>query len=175
FFQAREGANPYYQDLPAIVRQAMDDFKKLTGRAYKPFDYEGHPDADRVIVILGSGGETCAETVGKLNADGARTGVVKVRLYRPFSVADFASVIPKSTRSIAVLDRTKEPGSLGEPLYLDVAAALRQAGEDGLLENPQSITLIGGRYGLGSKEFTPAMVKAVFDELGKPTPKREFT
>lgn len=175
FFQAREAGNSHYRDLTAIVREAMDDFAKLTGRAYKPFDYEGHPEADRVVIIIGSGGEACAETVEKLNADGARTGVVKVRLFRPFSVADFVSVLPKSTRAIAVLDRTKEPGAPGEPLYLDVAAALRQAGDQGLLDDPQSITLIGGRYGLGSKEFTPAMVKAVFDELENPAPKREFT
>lgn len=175
FFQAREAGNTHHRAVAAIVREAMDAFAALTGRAYKPFDYEGHPEADRVVIILGSGGETCAETVEKLNAAGGRTGVVKVRLYRPFSVADFVSVLPKTTRSIAVLDRTKEPGALGEPLYLDVAAALRQAGDQGLIDDPQSITLIGGRYGLGSKEFTPAMVKAVFDELEKPAPKREFT
>jgi pyruvate-ferredoxin/flavodoxin oxidoreductase len=175
FFQAREAGNTHHLAVAQIVKEAMATFADLTGRSYKLFDYEGHPEADRVVVILGSGGETCAETVAKLNATGARTGVVKVRLFRPFSVADFVAALPKTTRSIAVLDRTKEPGALGEPLYLDVAAALRQAGEDGLLENPQSVTLIGGRYGLGSKEFTPAMVKAVFDELEKPKPKREFT
>jgi pyruvate-ferredoxin/flavodoxin oxidoreductase len=175
FFQAREAGNTHHRAVADIVREAMTAFAGLTGRAYKLFDYEGHPEADRVVVILGSGGEACAETVAKLNAGGARTGVVKVRLFRPFSVADFVAALPKTTRSIAVLDRTKEPGAPGEPLYLDVAAALRQAGEDGLLDDPQSVTLIGGRYGLGSKEFTPGMIKAVFDELEKPKPKREFT
>ena len=175
FFQAREGCNLYYQALPGIVKEAMDAFAKVTGRAYKPFDYEGAPDAERVIVMMGSGAEAAAETVGWLNANGQKTGVLKVRLYRPFAVEDFAAVLPKSVKSIAVLDRTKEPGALGEPLYLDVAAALRQAETLGLLENTAAIRLIGGRYGLGSKEFTPAMVKAVFDELLKPAPKLQFT
>jgi pyruvate-ferredoxin/flavodoxin oxidoreductase len=123
FFQAREACNGYYQDLPRIVKEAMAAFAARTGRVYQPFDYEGAPDADRVIVIMGSGGEAVAETVGWLNENGQKTGVVKVRLYRPFSVADFAAVLPKSVKSIAVLDRTKEPGALGEPLYLDVLAA----------------------------------------------------
>jgi pyruvate-ferredoxin/flavodoxin oxidoreductase len=175
FFQAREACNAYYQDLPRIVKEAMADFGARTGRVYQPFDYEGAPDADRVIVIMGSGAEAVAETVGWLNENGQKTGVVKVRLYRPFSVADFAAVLPKSVKSIAVLDRTKEPGALGEPLYLDVLGALRQAETMGLLTDTHAIRVIGGRYGLGSKEFTPAMVKAVFDELTKPTPKPEFT
>jgi pyruvate/2-oxoacid:ferredoxin oxidoreductase alpha subunit len=153
----------------------MADFAAQTGRAYKPFDYEGDPEADRVIVIMGSGGEAVAETVGWLNANGQKTGVVKVRLYRPFSVEDFAAVLPKSVKSIAVLDRTKEPGALGEPLYLDVSAALRLADSAGWLKDTHAIRLIGGRYGLGSKEFTPAMIKAVFDELLKPSPKPVFT
>jgi pyruvate-ferredoxin/flavodoxin oxidoreductase len=175
FFQAREACNAYYKDLPRIVKEAMAEFGARTGRVYQPFDYEGAPDADRVIVIMGSGGEAVGETVGWLNENGQKTGVVKVRLYRPFSVADFAAVLPKSVKSIAVLDRTKEPGALGEPLYLDVLGALRQAETMGLLTNTSAIRVIGGRYGLGSKEFTPAMVKAVFDELTKPTPKPEFT
>jgi pyruvate-ferredoxin/flavodoxin oxidoreductase len=175
FFQAREAGNPYYIELPRLVKEAMADFAARTGRAYKPFDYEGDPEADRVIVIMGSGGEAVAETVGWLNANGQKTGVVKVRLYRPFSVEDFAAVLPKSVKSIAVLDRTKEPGALGEPLYLDVSAALRLADSAGWLKDTHAIRLIGGRYGLGSKEFTPAMIKAVFDELLKPSPKPVFT
>jgi pyruvate-ferredoxin/flavodoxin oxidoreductase len=175
FFQAREAGNPYYAVLPKLVREAMDSFAACTGRAYKPFDYEGAADADRVIVIMGSGGEAVAETVGWLNENGAKTGVVKVRLYRPFSVEDFAAALPKSVKSIAVLDRTKEPGSLGEPLYLDVVAALRQADTRGLMTDTHRIRVTGGRFGLGSKEFNPAMVKAVFDELAKPSPKPEFT
>ncbi len=175
FFQAREAGNPFYAELPRLVREAMDDFAERTGRAYKPFDYEGDPEAERVIVIMGSGGEAVAETVGWLNEHGGKTGVIKVRLYRPFSVEDFAAMLPKSVKSIAVLDRSKEPGALGEPLYLDVSAALRQADSAGLLKDTHMIRLIGGRYGLGSKEFTPAMIKAVFDELTKPSPKQVFT
>jgi pyruvate-ferredoxin/flavodoxin oxidoreductase len=175
FFQAREGCNPFYQELPRLVKEAMDAFAARTGRTYQPFDYEGAPDADRVIVIMGSGAEAAGETVGWLNENGRKTGIVKVRLYRPFSVEDFAAALPKSVKSIAVLDRTKEPGALGEPLYLDVVAALRQAETLGLLKDTQAIKVIGGRYGLGSKEFTPAMVKAVFDELSKSSPKPVFT
>lgn len=175
FFQAREAANPFYQVLPELVKEAMTAFGERTGRFYQPFDYEGAPDAEEIMVMMGSGAEAVAETVGCLNEAGRKTGVVKVRLYRPFSVADFAAVLPRSVRSIAVLDRTKEPGALGEPLYLDVVAALRQAESAGLLDQTQSIRVIGGRYGLGSKEFTPAMVKAVFDELLKPRPKQVFT
>lgn len=175
FFQAREGCNRYYQEVPRLVKEAMDAFAARTGRAYKPFDYEGAPDADRVIVIMGSGAEAVGETVGWLNENGHKTGVVKVRLYRPFSVEDFASVLPKTVKSIAVLDRTKEPGALGEPLYLDVVGALRLAETAGWLSNTAAIRVIGGRYGLGSKEFTPAMVKAVFEELAKDAPKLEFT
>jgi pyruvate-ferredoxin/flavodoxin oxidoreductase len=175
FFQARESCNSYYTEVPRLVRQAMEAFAARTGRSYKPFDYEGAPDADRVIVIMGSGAEAVGETVGWLNENGGKTGVVKVRLYRPFSVGDFASVLPKTVKSIAVLDRTKEPGALGEPLFLDVLGALRQADAAGLLKDTHHIRVIGGRYGLGSKEFTPAMVKAVFDELTKTSPKPVFT
>ena len=175
FFQAREGGNTFYNELPRLVKEAMDAFATQTGRAYKPFDYEGAPDAERVVVIMGSGAEAAGETVGSLNESGEKTGVVKVRLYRPFSVEDFAATLPKTVKSIAVLDRTKEPGALGEPLYLDVVAALRQAETKGLMKDTHSIQVIGGRYGLGSKEFTPAMVKSVFDELSKPAPKQVFT
>jgi len=175
FFQAREASNAYYSDLPRLVKEAMGAFAALTGRSYKPFSYEGAPDADRVIVIMGSGGEAVAETVGALNEKGEKIGVIKVRLYRPFSVEDFAAVMPKTVKSIAVLDRTKEPGALGEPLYLDVVEAIRQCGLRGLMEDTHKLTIIGGRYGLGSKEFNPSMVKAVFDELKKSSPKPIFT
>ncbi|MGD9417408.1 MAG: pyruvate:ferredoxin (flavodoxin) oxidoreductase [Verrucomicrobiota bacterium JB025] len=175
FFQAREGSNPFYDALPKLVKEAMDEFARRTGRQYKPFDYEGPEDAERVIVIMGSGAEAAGEAVGRLAAEGEKVGLVKVRLYRPFSVEDFAATLPKTVKSIAVLDRTKEPGALGEPLYLDVVGALRQAETMGLMENTSAITVIGGRYGLGSKEFTPAMVKATFDELSKETPKPDFT
>jgi pyruvate-ferredoxin/flavodoxin oxidoreductase len=175
FFQAREGCNTFYQEVPRLVKEAMADFAACTGRAYKPFDYEGHPEADRVVIIMGSGAEAVGETVGFLNETGEKVGVIKVRLYRPFAVEDFASVMPKTVKSIAVLDRTKEPGALGEPLYLDVVGALRQADTAGWMKDTHTIRVIGGRYGLGSKEFTPAMVKAVFDELTKPAPKQVFT
>ncbi len=175
FFQAREAGNGYYNDLPRMVKEAMGAFAALTGRSYKPFSFEGAPDAERVIVIMGSGGEAVAETANALNEGGEKTGVIKVRLYRPFSVEDFAAVLPKTVKSIAVLDRTKEPGALGEPLYLDVVEALRQAELRGLLKDTHKLTVIGGRYGLGSKEFNPGMVKAVFDELKKSSPKQTFT
>lgn len=175
FFQAREAGNPYYHDLPRLVKEAMGAFAALTGRSYKPFNFEGAPDAEKVIVIMGSGAEATAETVHALNAGGEKTGVVKVRLYRPFSVEDFAAILPKTVKKIAVLDRTKEPGALGEPLYLDVVEALRQAELRGLMKDTHKLTVIGGRYGLGSKEFNPAMVKSVFDELSKPSPKQMFT
>ncbi|KAB2641916.1 MAG: pyruvate:ferredoxin (flavodoxin) oxidoreductase [Verrucomicrobia bacterium] len=175
FFQAREGCNVFYDALPGLVREAMDAFAARTGRAYQPFDYEGDPAAERVIVMMGSGAEAAGEAVGWLNANGEKTGLVKVRLFRPFSVADFAAALPRTVKSIAVLDRTKEPGAVGEPLYLDVVAALRQAETLGLMQATHQIRVIGGRYGLGSKEFTPSMVVAVFDELAKPTPKLTFT
>ena len=175
FFQAREGCNLFYDALPGLVREAMDAFAARTGRAYKPFDYEGDPAAERVVIMMGSGAEAAGEAVGWLNENGEKTGLVKVRLYRPFSVVDFAAALPKTVKSIAVLDRTKEPGAVGEPLFLDVVAALRQADTLGLMKDTHQIRVIGGRYGLGSKEFTPSMVKAVFDELAKSAPKLTFT
>jgi len=171
FFQARETANPFYAATPGIVEAALVEFARLTGRAYRLFEYFGAPDAERIMVIMGSGAETAAATAGFLNAadpGGTRLGVVQVRLYRPFSVAHFLAALPDTVQSIAVLDRTKEPGGTGEPLYLDVLTTLAQAYSSG-----QRATLpkvIGGRYGLSSKDFTPAMVKAVFDELAKPKP-----
>ncbi len=176
FFQARESINRFYDAIPGITQETMDQFAKLTGRSYHLFDYEGHPEAERVLVIMGSGAETAAETAAWLNANGEKTGVVKVRLYRPFSVKAFAQALPATVRSIAVLDRTKEPGAVGEPLYVDVVTALREAELAGWFK-PRGgrITITGGRYGLSSKEFNPAMVLGVFAELGRPTPKNPFT
>ena len=170
FFQMQEARNPYYAACPEIVGDTMDRFAKLTGRRYKLFDYLGDPEAERLIVIMCSGGETVNETVEHLNAGGGKVGVIKVHLYRPFSAQHLAAALPDSVRSIAVLDRTKEHGAVGEPLYMDVVTALAQSKSNG-----KDITVIGGRYGLSSKEFTPAMVKAVFDELAKDDPQNGFT
>jgi pyruvate-ferredoxin/flavodoxin oxidoreductase len=176
FFQARESINRFYDVAPAITQETMDKFAQLTGRSYHLFDYEGHPEAERVIVIMGSGAETAAETSAWLNANGEKTGVLKVRLYRPFSAKAFAAALPRTVRSLAVLDRTKEPGAVGEPLYVDVVTALREAELAGWF-SPRGgrLTIVNGRYGLSSKEFTPAMVLAVFAELDKPQPKNPFT
>ena len=173
FFQGRETINPYYIACPDIVQAAMDKFATLTGRQYKLFDYVGAPDADRVIVLMGSGCDPVHETVEYLNAHGEKVGVIKVRLYRPFSMKHFINAIPKSVKTIGVLDRCKEPGSTGEPLYQDVIVAVNEAMSNGA---PWSAypRIIGGRYGLSSKEFTPSMIKAVFDEMKKPTPKNHF-
>ncbi len=168
YFQMRETVNPFYEVTPAITQEAMDKFAQVTGRHYNLFDYFGHPEAERVVVIMGSGGETAEETVMHLAAKGEKVGAVRVRLYRPFPGDYFLKALPKSVKSIAVLDRTKEPGASGEPLYLDVVNALVEGGKSG-------IKVIGGRYGLSSKEFTPAMVKAALDELSKPEPKTHFT
>ncbi len=168
FFQARERANPFYRDCSAVVAETMERFAKKVGRPYAPYEYCGATDAERVIVAMGSACETIAETVDSLNARGERVGVVKVRLYRPFDARSFAECLPHSVQAIAILDRTKEPGSVGEPLYLDVLGALREAS----LEVP---LVIGGRFGLSSKEFTPAMVKSVLDELKKDQPKNHYT
>ncbi|MCK6553044.1 pyruvate:ferredoxin (flavodoxin) oxidoreductase [Candidatus Binatia bacterium] len=175
FFQAREAGNRFYSECPAIVQEAMDRFAALTGRAYRLFDYHGDPAADRVVVVMGSGAETTHETVDWLCARGEKVGVLRVRLYRPFSVADFARALPPTVRTIAVLDRTKEPGAIGEPLYLDVVAALREARDGGIAQFAGDPVVVGGRFGLSSKEFTPAMVKAVFDNLAAAPPKNHFT
>jgi len=172
FFQSRERANPFYDAFPQVVQDAMDRFGALTGRRYALFDYVGAPDAERVIVLMGSGAETAHETVEHLTARGEKVGVLKVRLYRPFSPAALLAALPATARAVAVLDRCKEPGADGEPLYKDVVTALAQAATDGTRAMPK---VIGGRYGLASKEFTPGMVKAVFDELAATAPKREFT
>lgn len=175
FFQSREAGNKFYNACPAIVQAEMDRFAKLTGRQYKLFDYYGHAEADRVVMLMGSAAGATKEYVDWANARGEKLGVVIVRLYRPFDVAALIAALPTTVKSIAVLDRTKEPGALGEPLYLDVVAALHSARAAGTTPFAKDPLVIGGRYGLSSKEFTPAMVKAVFDELGKKDPKPTFT
>ncbi|HRF30004.1 MAG TPA: pyruvate:ferredoxin (flavodoxin) oxidoreductase [Azonexus sp.] len=175
FFQCREAQNPWFDAFPGIVQQSMDRYAALTGRQYRLFDYVGAPDAERVIVLMGSGAETVQETVDDLVAGGERVGVLKVRLYRPWSPAALLAALPASVRSIAVLDRTKEPGADGEPLFKDVLVALA---EDAASETPRFAAMpkvIGGRYGLGSKEFTPAMVAAAFAACGEALPRRRFT
>lgn len=174
FFQGRETVNPYYEKTPAIAQGAMDKFAKLTGRQYKLFDYVGHPEAERVIVLMGSGAEAVEETVNFLVAKGEKIGAIKVRLYRPFSVKDMMNAFPKSTKSVAVLDRSKEPGSIGEPLYQDIINAFSETMAEGNLDFDFP-KIIGGRYGLSSKEFTPGMIKAVYDELLKEKSKNHFT
>jgi pyruvate-ferredoxin/flavodoxin oxidoreductase len=167
YFQGRETVNPYYNACPGIVQKTMDKFASVVGRKYNLFDYVGAPDAERVIILMCSGAETAGETALYLNGRGEKVGVVKVRLYRPFSMEHLLNALPKSVKTVAVLDRTKEPGAGGEPLYLDVVNAF--------VEGNRQIKVIGGRYGLSSKEFTPAMVKGVFDEMLKPQPKNHFT
>ena len=175
YFQGRETVNPYYAAAPGIVQEAMDRFAEITGRRYSLFQYVGDPQAERVIVMMGSGAETAEEAIEALNAAGEKFGLLKVRLYRPFDGRAMVAALPPTVRRIAVLDRTKEPGANGEPLYQDVAAALLEAFLDGSAALQSLPKIVGGRYGLGSKEFTPAMVKGVFDELAKDQPKNHFT
>ncbi len=175
YFQGRETVNPFYQATPGIVQETMDQFAQVVGRQYHLFDYVGAPDAERVIVIMGSGAEVAQETVEYLTARGEKVGVLKVHLFRPFSVQHFAQALPTTVKKIAVLDRTKEPGATGEPLYMDVVTAINEALTEGWATFAVAPRIIGGRYGLASKEFTPAMVKAVFDELLKEHPKNHFT
>jgi pyruvate-ferredoxin/flavodoxin oxidoreductase len=175
FFQMREAGNTFYLKTPEIVQKAMDKFAKLTGRTYHLFDYYGAPDATEVIVIMGSGAETAEETVQFLNKEGKKVGVVNVRLYRPFSVEHFLKCLPATVKTIAVMDRTKEPGAVGEPLYQDVITALSEGVAAGTLPFKIAPRVIGGRYGLSSKEFTPAMVKGIFVEMAKDAPKNHFT
>ncbi len=175
YFQARETVNPFYRRTPGIVAQAMDRFAELTGRRYRPFEYFGPADAERVVVLMGSAVETARETVDALSARGEAVGVVAVHLYRPFSAEHFLAAIPRTTRAVAVLDRTKEPGASGEPLYVDIVTTLAEAVHGGTLPTADAPRVIGGRYGLSSKEFTPAMLKAVLDELARPQPKNHFT
>ncbi len=173
YFQGRETVNTFYNNTPGIVEAVMNEFATLTGRKYGLFEYTGAPDAEHIAIVMGSGAETVEETVKALNAAGRKTGVIVVRLYRPFSLAHFINVLPASVKSIAVLDRTKESGAAGEPMYQDVLATLVEAFQQGKIKSLPKI--IGGRYGLSSKEFTPAMVKAVYDELLKDNPKNGFT
>ncbi|MCF8067028.1 MAG: pyruvate:ferredoxin (flavodoxin) oxidoreductase [Desulfobacterales bacterium] len=167
YFQGREAANPFYEQIPQTVEDYMKKVSALTGRNYRLFDYVGHPEADRVVIAMGSGCETIEEVINHMNADGERVGLVKVRLFRPFSVDHFLSVLPATADRITVLDRTKEPGALGDPLYQDICTAYMERGE-----MPE---IYGGRYGLGSKEFTPAMVKAVYGNMKVAGPKNHFT
>ncbi len=173
FFQSREAVNKYYDAAPAIIKKVMEKFAGLSGRKYSLFDYSGAPDAERVVVIMGSGADTVQETAEYLNKSGEKTGVIKVRVYRPFSVEDFLSALPKTVKSIAVLDRTKEAGSVGEPLYGDALSAAALGVNEGRISRLP--VMVGGRYGLGSKEFTPCMAKAVFDNLKAAKPKNHFT
>src|SRR5262252_1851312 len=175
FFQAREAANGFYDACPAVVERTMQAFAARTGRRYGLFEYVGDPAAERVIVLMGSGAETVHETVEYLTARGEKVGVLKVRLYRPFARSAFLAALPKTVRTLAVLDRTKEPGAPGDPLYLDVTTALAEAHADGVSPFAVPPRIIAGRYGLSSKEFTPAMIKAIFDEITQEKPKHHFT
>ena len=175
FFQIRETANAYYDTCPATVQAAMDKFAQVVGRQYRLFDYVGAPDAERVIVMMGSGAEAAEEAVEALNARGEKVGLVKVRLYRPFSIKHLYEALPVTVRNIAVLDRTKEAGAAGEPLYLDVVNAIQEGQRQGYGSVKLWPIVIGGRYGLSSKEFTPAMVKSVYDNLNLAKPKEHFT
>ncbi len=171
YFQARESVNSFYQALPDALQKLMDQFAGLTGRQYQVFEYLGAEDAERVIILMGSGAETVEETVCYLNSQGASVGMIKVRLFRPFDAKRLVAALPVQCKKIAVLDRTKEPGADGEPLYKDVVTALAQNSRGGAAFP----TIIGGRYGLSSKEFTPGMVNAIYDELARAQPKQEFT
>ena len=173
YFQARETVNPFYARVPAVVQEMMDRLGERTGRGYRLVEYSGHPEAERAIVVMGSGAETARETAAHLQERGERVGVAHVRLYRPFPARELAQALPASVTQVAVLDRTKEPGSFGEPLFLDVLAALNDAHAEG--ERPSMPHVIGGRYGLSSKEFSPGMVAAIFAELERERPKRRFT
>ena len=175
YFQARETVNPYYDAMPAIVQKAMDKFAKLTGRQYKLYEYAGASDAERVMILMGSGADAAEETMQHLTAHGEKVGILKVRLYRPFAADELLKAIPVTARSIAVLDRTKEPGADGEPLYKDVVTAIAEAFTSGSGRFATMPRVVGGRYGLSSKEFTPGMIKSVFDELKKDQPKNHFT
>jgi pyruvate-ferredoxin/flavodoxin oxidoreductase len=175
FFQAREAANPFYDATARTVAGTMERFAALTGRRYRLFDYVGHPEAERVIVLMGSGAEVAHECADRMAAHDEKVGVVKVRLYRPFDAESLLAALPPTVHTIGVLDRTKEPGAIGEPLWLDVVAAIRDAEERGASPLLASPRILGGRYGLGSKEFDPAMVRSVFDEMASHNPKRRFT
>ncbi|MFM8393663.1 MAG: pyruvate:ferredoxin (flavodoxin) oxidoreductase, partial [Acidobacteriota bacterium] len=175
YFQARETVNRFYEACPQITQQMLDKLAGLVGRQYHLFEYDGAPDAERVIILMGSGAETAQETIAALTAQGEKVGMVKVRLYRPFDVRRFVESLPATVRQIAVLDRTKEPGSAGEPLYLDVVAGLTEGLANGWGRLTRMPQVIGGRYGLSSKEFTPAMVRGIFDHLRGAEHRNHFT
>ena len=175
FFQGRETVNPFYDKTPEIVQEVMDAFSEQVGRSYHLFDYVGAPDAEKVIVLMASGTETAEETAMSLAEAGEKVGVISIRLYRPFSVKHLMDVLPSTVKVIAALDRTKEPGAAGEPLYLDLVNAVQEGMDLGIAPYEKTPKVIGGRYGLSSKEFTPAMVKGIFDEMGKDKPKNHFT
>ncbi|MGL6284759.1 MAG: pyruvate:ferredoxin (flavodoxin) oxidoreductase, partial [Microcoleaceae cyanobacterium] len=169
YFQARETVNPFYNVCPGIVQKAMDKFAELTGRAYRCFEYHGAPDAERVVIVMGSACDSVHEMVDYLQGQGEKVGVLKVRLYRPFDATLLVNALPNTVKKLAVLDRCKEPGAGGDPLYLDVVSAINEVWEG------DRIKIVGGRYGLSSKEFNPAMIKAVFDNLSADKPKNHFT
>jgi pyruvate-ferredoxin/flavodoxin oxidoreductase len=175
FFQARERINPFYHDCPEIVERVMRRFEKIVGRVYNLFEYEGAPDAEYVIAVMGSAAETVSETVTHLVAQGAKVGLLKIRLYRPFSVTHFINALPESARVVCALDRTKEPGSIGEPMYEDIISAFYEHAEAGGERFKKIPRIIGGRYGLSSKEFTPGMVVSVFENMRGKEPKNHFT
>ncbi|AQQ72319.1 Pyruvate-flavodoxin oxidoreductase [Limihaloglobus sulfuriphilus] len=175
YFQGRETVNPYYTACPDIVQATMDKFAEVTGRRYNLFDYVGAPDAEKIIIMMGSGADTAHDTIETLAAQGEKVGLIKVRLYRPFAIDHFIKALPKTVKKMAVLDRTKEPGSVGEPLYVDVRTAIGQAMSEGTFQFDGYPLIIGGRYGLGSKDFTPGMVKGVFDNLDAKEPINHYT
>lgn len=175
YFQSWEARNPFYTKCADIIEANMEKFGKLTGRYYKPYQYEGAPDAEEIVVVMGSGAETTQEVSEILNKAGAKTGVLKVRMFRPFSVKKFAQALPKTLKKITVLDRTKELGAMGEPLYQEVTASVAEARNSGLLPRSFDPVIVGGRYGLGSKDYTPAMAKGVFDNMASATPKNHFS
>jgi pyruvate-ferredoxin/flavodoxin oxidoreductase len=175
FFQAREACNTFYVDCPGIVSETMEQFAQLTGRRYRLFDYAGHPEAERVVVLMASAAETAHEVVDRLAAQGEKVGVLKVRLYRPFDLSAFATVLPATVKTIVALDRTKEPGAIGDPVYLDIVSAVREAEDGGFAPWSTTPRVLAGRYGLSSKEFDPYCVKAIFDEAAKEDAKTHFT
>ncbi|MFH1177927.1 MAG: pyruvate:ferredoxin (flavodoxin) oxidoreductase [Acidobacteriota bacterium] len=175
FFQAREACNSFYDACPGIMQETMDAFARLTGRQYRLFEYFGHPEAERVVILMGSAADTAQEYVTWALARGEKVGLLTIHLYRPFSLKDFVKALPATCQAIAVMDRTKEPGAIGDPLYLDVITALREAHDEGHSPFATCPKVVGGRYGLSSKEFTPAMIKAVFDNLAAERPRNHFT
>ena len=175
FFQNRETVNTFYDKCPDIVQAKMDQFAKLTGRQYKLFEYIGHPEAERIVILMASSTETAEDTVNYLVNSGEKVGVIKVRLYRPFDIKRFMEALPATVKGISVLDRTKEPGASGEPMYLDIVNALSEGLGEGYGSLKSMPKVVGGRYGLSSKEFTPSMVKAILDNLKEAKPKNHFT